>query len=202
MKTNIIISYGLLILFFWVGNGLAQAKIFHKSHLSGDPAGPLSLQPLSFLQKGGSGSVRAANGFMGGILGTADGPGGSRSSLNMPNRALIAAALFAPTVLSGFALTNMGEPYNTWLVTGHKLAGVANMVLLNYTAWQANRIRPMDCGEWTATIFTNLCFVATIASGAVMTMDMDVPDWVRTTHRTTPWVTMASSALMLFLLVG
>ena len=112
----------------------------------------------------------------------------------------ISGALFLPTFLTGYWLSNSDEPPNDLLLAGHKITAAANLVFLNYTVVQMHRVEPLSVPEAGATIFMNLCFAGTIATGALMTVEKQWPDWVNRAHQVTPYLTVASSALLLLLL--
>jgi hypothetical protein len=47
---------------------------------------------------------------------------------------------------------------------------------------------------------TNVCFVATIATGAMETFEKPMPDIVHKIHQSGPWLSMASSFALMYLL--
>lgn len=119
---------------------------------------------------------------------------------NLGTTAAISGALFLPTFLTGYWLSDSDRPSNDLFLAGHKITAGANLVLLNYTVVQAHRVEPLSPPELGATIFMNLCFAGTIATGALMTVDPEWPEWVNRAHQVTPYLTVASSALLLLLL--
>ncbi len=118
---------------------------------------------------------------------------------NIALTAAVSAALFIPTVLTGYSMSGGDESPDDWLLTGHKLTAVANLGLLNYTAVQMHRIEPLTRTEVAATVVMNLCFAGAIATGALLTIEPDRPGWVRTTHRLAPYSVLLSSAGLLLL---
>jgi hypothetical protein len=126
--------------------------------------------------------------------------GTEQTSIEIQKRTLLAGALFIPTMLMGFGLTAQEKPHNILLVTGHKLCAAADLALLNYTVYQKNKIKPLGAAEITAAILTNVCFVATIATGAMETFEKPMPDIVHKIHQSGPWLSMASSFALMYLL--
>ena len=120
--------------------------------------------------------------------------------LNLKKRSLVTGALFLPAVLTGFWLTQKGSPPPTWLVTGHKLFILADLVYLNKTFFEAKKLGLIGGTDVAAMGMMNLFFVGTIATGAMLTLEQEMPQAVTTAHHVTPWLTVASSALMLYLL--
>ncbi len=119
---------------------------------------------------------------------------------NITTRAIIAGALFVPTIITGYITSNQGKPQNTLLVAGHKITATADLLLLNYTVYQRHQFAKLDGPEIAATIFTNLCYAATIATGALLTSENQMPHWVNSVHSVMPWLTILSSAVLLYVL--
>ena len=118
---------------------------------------------------------------------------------NIAVTAAVSAALFIPTLVSGYRLSAGGGP-DDLLLTGHKLTAVANWGLLNYTAVRMHRIEPLTPTEIAATVVMNLCFGAAVVTGSLLAVEHDRPGWVRTTHRLAPYSILFSSAGLLLLL--
>ncbi len=121
------------------------------------------------------------------------------SGPNLGTTAAVSGALFLPTLLTGYWMSSDATP-NDALLAGHKISSGANLVLLNYTAVKMHQIEPLSPSEFSATIFMNLCFAGTIATGALMTVNDDRPTWVSRFHGVAPYVTIASSGTLLWLL--
>ncbi|MBK9290848.1 MAG: hypothetical protein IPM52_04390 [Bacteroidetes bacterium] len=119
---------------------------------------------------------------------------------NILNRTLISGALFTTTLATGFWLSNSEKPYNTLLFTTHKLSTLSNIALLDYTAWQKHKHFSLTNAEKITSIVMNICFVSTIATGGMLSTNKTMPKFVHTLHKTTPWITIVSSSLLLYLL--
>jgi hypothetical protein len=122
------------------------------------------------------------------------------SSIDIRTRTLISGGLLVPSIASGYWLTNAGEPRNTALFTTHKLAAVSNLVLLDITLYQRNEAVPLDATELTAAFAMNLCFVGTIATGALLSVNKPMPEAVHVAHRAAPWLTVLATSAVLYLL--
>lgn len=120
---------------------------------------------------------------------------------NIQKRALISGGLFIPTMALGYILTNSSKPLSTLLLTGHKLTGAANLFLLNYTVYQKHKAKPLDNYEILGTVLMNVCFIGTIATGALLSLDKPMPEFVYTLHSITPWLSIITSGI-LYLLLG
>lgn len=113
---------------------------------------------------------------------------------------MVTGAIFIPAVLTGFWLTQQGSPPPSWLVTSHKLFILADLVVLNQAFFEAKKLGFTSGQDVAAMGAMNFFFVTTIATGAMLTLDKEMPQAVTTAHHVTPWLTAASSALMFYLL--
>lgn len=119
---------------------------------------------------------------------------------NIRYRTLISGVLFTTTLATGFWLSNSEIPYNTLLFTTHKLTTLSNIALLNYTVWQKHKHLSLTNAEKITSIVMNICFVSTIATGGMLSTNKTMPKFVHALHKSTPWITIASSRLLLYLL--
>jgi hypothetical protein len=111
-------------------------------------------------------------------------------------------ALYLLIFASGFWLTRSGKPYNTIVLTIHKLISVVAVVFLVVTMVQVNKAARLNAGELAASIVTGLFFVGTFTTGALLTGDKPMPAVVLWLHRITPFLTVLASAVTLFLSLG
>ncbi len=119
---------------------------------------------------------------------------------NIRNRTIISGALFTTTLATGYWLSATEKPYNTILLTGHKLSTLSNIVLIDATLFQKRKHFSLSNTEKLSAIIMNICFVSTIATGGMLSTDRTMPKYVHTFHKTTPWLTLISSGLLLYLL--
>jgi len=119
--------------------------------------------------------------------------------LNISQKSLIIGALFIPTMITGYKMAQGGHPPNSFLLTIHKLTSVANLILLDRMVYQRHKITPFDANEKAAILTMNACFIGTIVTGALMTVNADMPKSVHVAHRYGPWLSILSSGVLLYL---
>lgn len=117
--------------------------------------------------------------------------------INLTPRTIITGALLVPTLALGYWLSATGKPYNQLVFTVHKLLPLGALVVLDYTAHQVNKIERLGAGDVAALVAMNLCFLATIVTGGLVSLETPMPSAVRWTHKIGPWAATASSALLL-----
>jgi hypothetical protein len=116
-------------------------------------------------------------------------------------RVLVTGLFFLFIFLSGFWLSSSGKPLNTIILTIHKLISVA-VVFLVVTVIQLSRGTGLGATEITAIVATGLFFLGTIASGGLLSIGSPMPAAILTLHRITPFVTVLSTAVTLYLLLS
>jgi hypothetical protein len=103
--------------------------------------------------------------------------------------------------VSGFWLTRSGKPYNAIVLTIHKLISVAAIVYLVITMVRADKVTQLGAGELVAGVVTGLFFLGTIVTGGLLSVDKPMPAVVLWLHRITPFLTVLSTAVTLYLLL-
>jgi hypothetical protein len=103
---------------------------------------------------------------------------------------------------SGFLLRRAGKPYNGITFNIHKLVGLGVGVFLIVTLYNLNQAAGLSTPQWIAIIVTGLLFLTLAASGGLLSTDKPAPLVVEKLHQIVPFVTLASTAAMLYLLVG
>jgi hypothetical protein len=86
--------------------------------------------------------------------------------------------------------------------TIHKLIGLAAGLFLLVTIYQRGRETPLNATEWIAIVVTGLCFLGTVVSGAFLSSDKPMPVGVLRVHQIVPVLTVLSSGVTLWLLLG
>jgi hypothetical protein len=104
--------------------------------------------------------------------------------------------------VSGLLLWRWGKPYNTALITLHKLAGLGAGVLLVIIVRQAHQASPLGPAGVMAVAATLLLFVVTVAAGGLLSVDRPAPALVRRLHQVVPVLAVLSTAGLLVLLLG
>lgn len=116
------------------------------------------------------------------------------------NGIIITGVLYLVIFAFGFLLSRSGRPYNTVLLTVHKLASVAAIIYLYRSFSSVNKA----CGLNTITlafgVLTGVIFIATIATGGLISIGGQIPEVVYMMHRVLPVLTVVSTAASLYLL--
>jgi hypothetical protein len=116
---------------------------------------------------------------------------------------ILGAGLFYLFIfLSGIWLTRSGRPYNTIVLTIHKLISVAAVVFLVVVIHRMNKAASLSIGELASTAITGLFFLGTIVTGGLLSADKPMPGVVLWLHRITPFLTVLSTAVTLYLVMG
>ena len=110
--------------------------------------------------------------------------------------------LFLFVFVSGVWLSRSGRPLNAIILTIHKLASLAAVILIALTAYQANKQVGLGASELGASVVTGLLFLFTIATGGFLSTEKPAKGAVLTIHRVTPILTVLSSVVTLYLLAG
>ena len=63
-------------------------------------------------------------------------------------------ALFIFVFLSGFWLYRSGHPFNTVILTVHKLIGLGALILIGVTIYQVNQVTTLSTTVWIAIVVT------------------------------------------------
>jgi heme A synthase len=116
---------------------------------------------------------------------------------------LVGAGLFFLLIfLSGFWLNRLGKPYPSIVLTIHKLIALAAVVFLVMTVYRMHKDAPLSPVEITAFVVTLLFFVSNIATGGLLSIAKPIPAAVSTMHKLFPYLTVLSTAVTLYLLLG
>ena len=107
---------------------------------------------------------------------------------------------FLVIFLSGFWLSKSGKPFNAVILSVHKLISVAAIVLLAVTIYQVNRVAELSGIEIIVSVVTGLLFLVTIISGGLLSTSKPMPTAILIMHRITPFLTVLSTAVTLYLL--
>ena len=110
--------------------------------------------------------------------------------------------LFLFTFISGFWLSRSGKPFNVITLTIHKLISLAAAVLLGIVIYRINQVAPLSTIELAAGVVTGLFFLDAVVSGGLLSIGNPVPAAISTMHRITPFLTVLSAAVTLYLLLS
>jgi hypothetical protein len=110
------------------------------------------------------------------------------------------ALLLVVVFLLGFRLTRSGRPYNGLILTVHKLAALAVLIILALLVVRAARTAPLDAVVWIASLAGLVSFLVAIISGGLLSTDKTLPPVVKALHRVSPFLAVLASAATLYLL--
>jgi hypothetical protein len=122
--------------------------------------------------------------------------------MNITVRAIAAGLLFLLVFLSGIWLSRSGRPLNVGISTAHKLVSLASGIYLLVTILQRNRMVPLGATEWIAIVVAGLCTLGTVASGGFLSSEEPRPVAVLRVHQVMPVLTVLSSGVTLYLVLG
>jgi hypothetical protein len=113
-----------------------------------------------------------------------------------------AGMVFLFIFLSGIWLGRYGRPFNSIILTFHKLISLAAAVALVVILYQANQVAALSATELAAGVVAGLLFLGTGICGGLLSTDKPMPTLVSTIHRIAPFLTVLSTAATLCLLLG
>ncbi len=111
----------------------------------------------------------------------------------------VAGLLFVGTFFFGFWLSRSGKPYPVVLFNLHKLIALGTLVFVGLTVYRAG---PLTSRETLFGAAAGVCFVTTLISGGLLSVEQIMPRFVHVLHRVLPYLTVIFSAVTLFLLFG
>ncbi len=119
--------------------------------------------------------------------------------MNVQQMRFVGAGLFFLFIFGfGYWLSHSGKPFNVVIFTVHKLISLGAFVFLAVAVYQINQAAKLGGLEIALCAMTALLFVGTMATGGLVSVDKPMPGFVLILHRVTPYLTAASTALMLY----
>ena len=116
---------------------------------------------------------------------------------------IVGAGLFFLFIfLTGYRLSRSGKPYSMVVLAIHKLISLAAVALLVIALYQMNQAVGLSAAELIAGVVTGLFLLGTIATGGLLSTDKPMPAIVYTLHKITPFLTVLSNAVTLYLLLS
>ena len=103
---------------------------------------------------------------------------------------------------SGIWLSRSGKPYHVIIFNVHKLIALAAVVFLAITTYQINQAAQLSAIELIAGVVTGLLFVGTMITGGLLSTGKPMPAAILTMHRITPFLSVLSTAVTLYLLLS
>jgi hypothetical protein len=116
---------------------------------------------------------------------------------------ILGAVLFLVAIfVSGFVLRGAGRPYNSALLTVHKLIALAAAVLFIITVVQINKASGLSTLELAMTIVTGILLLGAIVSGGLSSISTMPIILVRVHQITLSLATVFVAITLYFLLHG
>ena len=122
--------------------------------------------------------------------------------MSTASTSIIVGVLFLLIFLSGLWLSRSGRPLQGGISAIHKLVSLGAGVLLLVAIYQRNEAAPLGATAWMAIAATGLCFLADVASGALLSSEAARPVAVLRIHQIAPVLTVVLSGATLYLLLG
>jgi hypothetical protein len=122
--------------------------------------------------------------------------------MSLTQSRLVGTGLFFLFIfLSGLWLSRSGKPLNGIILTIHKLISLAALVFLVITIYQINQVATLSTIALIAGAVTGLLFLGTIITGGLLSTGKPMPAAILTMHQITPFLTLLSTAVTLYLLL-
>jgi hypothetical protein len=119
--------------------------------------------------------------------------------MNTPLLRIVAVGLLLIFIFaSGVALSRIGRPINTALLTVHKLIVVGTVVFLGVIAHRANQAAPLSAVELAVVVVTAVLFLAMIASGGMLSVEKPAPAVVLRLHQIVPFLAVLATGGTLY----
>jgi hypothetical protein len=104
--------------------------------------------------------------------------------------------------VSGLMLSRRGTPYNTVVVTAHKVLALGSVVLLALAFATSLASAPPEWPGWALSAVTAASVVALFASGALLSRSRPpAPNW-RRIHRVAPYILLSAGLALVLLTSG
>jgi hypothetical protein len=121
---------------------------------------------------------------------------------DIPVSYAVSGLFFTLIFIIGFWLSRSGKPYNGILFNAHKLTVLATVVYLTVTIYKVHQAQPLGSVQITASAVTAACFLVTILTGGLGSLEKAMPAILLKIHRLVPYLTLLSSAASLYLVFG
>ncbi len=109
---------------------------------------------------------------------------------------------FALILILGYTLSREGFPYNTFLFTLHKLIAVGLVVYLVVTVNRLHKAAPLTALESGVWVAAGVFFLLTIVTGGLLSVEKEFPKFVSLLHAAAPYLTVLSTGVGVWMVVG
>lgn len=117
----------------------------------------------------------------------------------VPLRILGTGLFFLFTFFFGFWLSRTGRPYSTVLFTIHKLLALGAVVFLAISLYKVHQQTPLNPTQMLVSFLAAVCFVTTIITGGLLSIDKALPSAILKLHHMLPYLTLISTGIVLYL---
>ena len=114
-------------------------------------------------------------------------------------RIACAGLFFLFIFIFGYWLSRSGKPYGVLVFTIHKLIALGAAIFLARTIYKAHQVTPLGPVQITAIAIISLCFLVMMITGGLLSIDKTMPESVHKLHQITPYLTVLSTAVGLYL---
>jgi len=108
-------------------------------------------------------------------------------------------AFFLFIFLSGIWMSRTGRPHGMLPVTIHKLIGLGLGVYLGWMVYQTHKVMPLSSMQFIVVAVTVLFFAVNVATGSLLSTDKPMPDVITLINKWFPFLTVASTGIMIYL---
>jgi hypothetical protein len=101
---------------------------------------------------------------------------------------------------TGIWMNKTGKPYNSFLLTLHKLIVVCFFVYLSVICYQLNKSEALSIIELTCCWLTISIFICAIITGGLISADIKLPLLVNIIHKAISFVSVITTGILIYLL--
>jgi hypothetical protein len=112
----------------------------------------------------------------------------------------ITALLFFLIFFTGFWLSRTGKPYGSLLFSIHKFMALGFLIFLGITVYKNSAIYPLNPIQLILVCVTVICFLSTIITGGLQSIDQAMPPLVLRLHQFMPYLALLFTAVSLYLI--
>jgi hypothetical protein len=112
---------------------------------------------------------------------------------------IIAVIIAIVICISGLWLNNSGKPYNTIVLTVHKLISVGTLLYIVFSCYQLNKTATFVPVELVLCISMLILFLIAIGSGAILSTDNQISSFVQIIHRISSIASFVFTGALIYL---
>jgi len=120
--------------------------------------------------------------------------------MNATARLAITGLLFLFKLATGYWLSRSGKPYNVGISTIHKIISLLTIAWIALTVSYLRHGAGLTGAQIGTLVVTGLLFLTAIGTGGVLSMDRPAPTIVSLVHKVAPYLALASTGVMIYLL--